>query len=185
MKTILTIATLLSFATTAYTQDYFENFKKLLSEKDTLGERNLLAEWKSKNDNDPELYTSYFNYYVQKSISDIIRLDGNPGVRESVTVTDSTNRVVGYIYGETRYNPKYLDLGFESIDKGIEKFPNRLDMRFGKIHMLGQAKSFDAFTSEIVRSINYSVINKDQWQWTMNEPVDKPKDSSSKIFRPI
>jgi tetratricopeptide (TPR) repeat protein len=84
--------------------------------------------------------------------------------------------VVGYIHGETSYNPKYLNLGFDMIDKGITKFPNRLDMRFGKIHMLGQVKNYDAFTDEIVRSIDFSTKNKNKWQWTMNELVKEPKN---------
>jgi tetratricopeptide (TPR) repeat protein len=73
------------------------------------------------------------------------------------------------------YNPKYLDPGFEIIDKGIAKFPNRLDMRFGKIHMLGQVNNYDAFTDEIVKTIDFSIKNKNKWQWTMNESVKDPK----------
>jgi tetratricopeptide (TPR) repeat protein len=175
MKAAVTVITLLLF-TSAHSQSYSERFEKLFTDKDTLGERTLLLDWQKNNDNDPELYTSYFNYYVQKSMSDVIILGDNPPTRENFQVIDSTDKVAGYIYGEKRYNPKYLDLGFHFIDKGIDKFPNRLDMRFGKIHMLGQARSYDSFTGEIVRSIEYSIHNNNQWLWMKDQPVDKPKD---------
>ena len=176
MKTTLITTIVLVFGTTVYGQDYYDKFKNFSTNKDTVGQRNLLQEWEKKNINDPELYTCYFNFYVQKSMSEVIRLDSDPSTGKNLQITDSTNQVVGYIHGETSYNPKYLNLGFEIIDKGIAKFPNRLDMRFGKIHMLGQVNNYDSFTDEIVRSIDYSIKNKNKWQWTLNESVKEPKD---------
>jgi tetratricopeptide (TPR) repeat protein len=176
MRTTLIISIGLLIGTNAHGQDYYERFKKLLTDKDTVGQRTLLQEWDKKNSNDPELYTCYFNYYVQKSISEIVRLDNNPGTGENLQITDSTKQVVGYIYGETSYNPKYLNLGFDIIDKGINKFPNRLDMRFGKIHMLGQVNNYNSFTDEIIRAIDYSTKNKNKWLWTTNESVTQPRE---------
>jgi tetratricopeptide repeat protein len=176
MKTSLTVTIALLIGSTVYGQRYFEKFKKLSTDKDTLGQRTLLKKWEKENSNDAELYTCYFNYYVQKSMTEVIRLDSRPGNGENVQLTDSTKKVVGYIHGETSYNPKYLNLGFDIIEKGITKFPNRLDMRFGKTHMFGLIKNYDAFTEEIVRSIGYSVQNQNQWLWTMNEAVDEPRD---------
>lgn len=164
MKRTLIIAIGLLFGTVVYGQDYYEKFKKLSADKDSVAQRSLLGEWGKKNSDDPELYTCYFNYYVQKSMSETIRLDGDPGTGKNLQITDSANQVVGYIHGETSYNPKYLNLGFDLIDKGITKFPNRLDMRFGRIHMLGQVNNYDAFTDEIVKSIEFSIKNKNKWQ---------------------
>jgi tetratricopeptide (TPR) repeat protein len=59
-------------------------------------------------------------------------------------------------------------LGFDKIDKGIELYPNRLDMRFGKIYVLGEIKDWNNFTSEIIKTINYSNLNKNEWTWTNN-----------------
>lgn len=174
MKTILIITGLL-FGATVYGQDYYEKFKQLSADKDSVGQRHLLREWEKKNNKDPELYTCYFNYYVQKSMSEVIRLDSDPGTGKNLQIIDSAKQVVGYIHGETSYNPQYLNPGFEIIDKGIAKFPNRLDMRFGKIHMLGQVNNYDSFTDEIVRTIAYSAKNRNKWQWTLNEPVKEPE----------
>jgi tetratricopeptide (TPR) repeat protein len=176
MRTTLIISIGLLLGTNVHGQDYYERFKKFLTDKDTVGQRTLLQEWDKMNNNDPELYTCYFNYYVQKSISEIVRLDNNPGTGENLQITDSTKQVVGYIYGETSYNAKYLNLGFNIIDKGINKFPDRLDMRFGKIHMLEQVNYYDSFTVEIVKAIDYSTKNKNKWLWTSNESVKHPKE---------
>lgn len=176
MRTTLILSIGLLLATNVHGQDFYERFKKLLTDKDTVGQRTLLQEWDKKNSNDPELYTCYFNYYVQKSISEIVRLDNKPGTGESLQITDSTKQVVGYIYGETSYNPKYLNLGFDIIDKGINKFPNRLDMRFGKIHMLGQVNNYNSFADEIIKAIDYSAKNKNKWLWTTNESVREPRE---------
>ena len=176
MKRILIVGLGILTGTIAFGQNNYEKFKTLLADKDTVGQKNLLRDWEKKDNNDPELYTCYFNYYVQMSMNEVIRIGNDPGTGENLQIMDSTNQVVGFMYGETTYNPKYLNLGFEVIDTGIEKFPNRLDMRFGKIHMLGQINNFDSFTDEIVKSIDYSNKNKNKWQWTLNEPVKEPKD---------
>lgn len=176
MRTICILSIGFLVGTTVYGQGYYERFKKLSGDKDSVGQKGLLQEWEKKDSNDPELYTCYFNYYVQKSMSEMIRLDATPGAGRDLQVTDSINQVVGYIYGETSYNPKYLKLAFEIVDKGIAKFPDRLDMRFGKVHMLGEISNYESFTDEIVKSIDYSARNKNNWKWTMNESVKEPKD---------
>jgi len=170
---VMVIGLVLSCPTQGQTN--FDQFKTLLAKKDTAAQHQLLIEWEKSKPDDPELYTSYFNYYVYKSQQEGLRLDRQPGKGKNLKVYDSTN-TVGYIYGETTYNPRYLIPGFDVIEKGIDKFPDRLDMRFGKTHMLGEIKDYDAFTGEIVRTIAYSGVNKNKWLWTLNEPVKDPRN---------
>jgi tetratricopeptide (TPR) repeat protein len=176
MRSILLITIGFLVTDSLHGQGYFEKFKKHSAAKDTAAQWALLQEWSKKDNNDPELYTSYFNYYVQKSMSEVIRLDRQSGPGKNFQIKDSADQVVGYIHGETSYNPKYLNLGFAAIDNGISKFPDRLDMRFGKTYMLGQVNNYGAFTDEIVHAIDHSVKIKNNWQWTMNESVNDPKD---------
>ena len=58
------------------------------------------------------------------------------------------------------------------IDEGINKFPNRLDMRFGKIYALGQLENWELFTEEVIRTVKYSKINNNKWTWTNNQPKE-------------
>ena len=80
------------------------------------------------------------------------------------------------MYGDNYYEPDLLSKGFQLISKGIEKHPNRLDMRFGKIYMFGQLEDYDKFTAEIIRVIDHSSANKNNWTWADNKPVPNPKE---------
>jgi len=127
-------------------QNFEQQFMELYHKQDTIGEAKTLTQWKSKKPNDPELYVAYFNYYVQKSMQKAIELE-----RED------------------------LKKAYEYIDKGIAMFPNRLDMRFGKIYMLSQKENYTAFTNEIITTIDYSGINKNAWLWTDDKVLKDPK----------
>ena len=66
------IIILIFVANLSFGQNYYEKFKKFSEEKDTIQQLKILKEWESKNVNDPELYTSYFNYYFTKSNTRVI-----------------------------------------------------------------------------------------------------------------
>ena len=109
-----------------------------MCKKDTIGQEKLLAQWESKKPNDPELYVAYYNFYVQKSMKEIVGLEQKPKGGNSLELKDSTGKIAGYMNDIVVYDDNYLKNGFDYIDKGIRMFPNRLDMRFGKIYMFGQ-----------------------------------------------
>lgn len=177
-------ATLLIYALTlifgqAIGQTFKPQFNDLVSKKDTLGQKQLLAKWEKSNSNDPELFVAYFNYFVIKSKNEMITLGQNPKGKDVLQVNDqdtSKKEPVAFIYGDTYYNPDLLSKGFGWINKGIEKYPNRLDMRFGKIYMFGKIKDYEAFTKEIIKTIDYSAINENKWTWADGKPVDKPQE---------
>ena len=62
--------------------------------------------------------------------------------------------------------PLKLKKGLNKIDEGIKLYPNRLDMRFGKIYALGEIQNWNYFTSEIIKAINHSSVNDNNWSWT-------------------
>jgi len=156
-------------------QTFKEKFNDLLAKTDTTGQINLLQKWEVKDSNDPELYVAYFNYFVNKSITEVISIDKIQKGKDAFEITDSTSKTVGFLNSNTGFGDKYLNLGFAYIDKGISKFPSRLDMRFGKIYMLGKIKDYNNFTFEIVKAIDYSETIKNQWTWDDNKMVDDPK----------
>ena len=59
--------------------------------------------------------------------------------------------------------------GISYLDKGITLFPNRLDLRFGKVFMLGQIENYTAFTDEVIKTVEYSNVNKNAWLWSENK----------------
>lgn len=160
-------------------QTFKQQFNDLVSKKDTAGQQQLLEKWEKTDGNDPELFVAYFNYFVVKSKNEIITLGQNPKGKDVLQIMgqDTTKKEpVGFIYGDTYYNPDLLSKGFEWINKGIEKHPNRLDMRFGKIYMFGQIEDYENFTKEIIKTIDFSAINKNKWTWADSKPLDDPKE---------
>ncbi len=76
------------------------------------------------------------------------------------------------LYSKTYFQVKE----FQWINNGIENHPNRLDMRFGKIYMFGQIEDYETFTKEIIKTIDYSAINQNEWTWADSKPLDDPKE---------
>jgi len=178
MKKINLILIILIIGTNVFSQNYFEKFKKYQVSGDTLKQKELLEKWKQEKPNDSELYTSLFNYYFQKSRNEVLLLASGtpPEGQEYLELKDSTNQVAGFISSKIDYEKSNLKLAFESIDKGIKLYPNRLDMRFGKIYVLGQIKDWKYFTNEIIKTIDYSSKNNNVWTWTLNEEKKGGKD---------
>ncbi|MFV0536520.1 MAG: tetratricopeptide repeat protein [Dysgonomonas sp.] len=180
MKQIIVfIIILISSAYHAYAQETL--FKKqndeLVSKKDTLSQKKLLKEWEGYSTNDPELYVAYFNYYINKSRNEAISITTAPpkNDKETLVLTDTANNAAGYLYCNIEFDPNILKRGLDYISKGIDKFPDRLDMRFGKICMLGETGEYESFTKEILKVIDRSAINNNKWQWTDNKLLDNGK----------
>ncbi|MBC8486325.1 MAG: tetratricopeptide repeat protein [Bacteroidetes bacterium] len=150
-------------------QDYQLEFNKHLNANDTLRQKQTLESWEKANPNDPELYTSYFNYYFLKSKQEVITMTTEEPEGDSFVLTDSLNQTVGYLGSQIHYEQTELQKGIDKINKGIELYPNRLDMRFGKIYVYGQIKDWQKFTNEIITTVKYSSTNNNEWTWTNNE----------------
>lgn len=160
LRYLLSIFSLL-IQTILSAQDYQEQFNAALEKRDTLAMLPILQKWEAQTPNDAELFTSYFNYYYLISAEETISVLPDD--------TDSTQVIMEPgIY----YKKLLVDKAFAKIDEGISRYPNRLDMRFGKCYVLGEIKDWERFTNEIITTINYSAVNKNQWTWANNEPVE-------------
>jgi tetratricopeptide (TPR) repeat protein len=106
---------------------------------------------------------------------EVVGIEKKQKGENSLVLKDSTGKVAGFMNDETGYDPTLLHRGFEYIDKGIGLFPDRLDMRFGKIYMLRKIENYEAFTKEIINTIEYSGVNKNKWLWTDNKPEKDPE----------
>ena len=160
-------------------QTFKQQFNEFVSKKDTLGQQQLLDKWEKSDSNDPELYIAYFNYFVKKSVKEVVTLGQNPEGNDVLQIMDkdsSKKEPVAYLYGDTYYDQNILKKGFDYIDKGLSKYPNRLDMRFCKIYLLGQIENYEKFTVEIINTIDYSHVNKNKWTWADNKPLGDPEN---------
>ena len=154
-------------------QDYPNEFNSLVLKNDTIGQVNLLKKWSAANPNDPELFIAYFNYYVQKSRSEVISIGKEQAGNESLEISDTgTGKTVGYMGLVKEYDNYYLKQWLAYIDKGIALNPNRLDMRFGKIYMLGEVKNYPDFAKQIEEAIDYNAQIKSKWAWKDGKPLE-------------
>jgi len=176
-KIFLLLFTFTLIHSQVFGQTFKQQFYELSVEENVLVQEQFLENWKKIDPNDPELYVAYFNYYVKKSINEVVRIDNNPNNRDGFHVENEGGETVGVIYSDTHYDVDLLDKAFHYIDIGIEKYPNRLDMRFGKIYVLGEDRDYEKFTSEIINVIEYSAVNKNQWFWTDNQLLENPKET--------
>jgi tetratricopeptide (TPR) repeat protein len=176
LKSFLSLC-IISFTTVVTAQTYKQQFDALVGKKDTAGQHKLLIKWALADSNDAELYVAWFNFYVNKSHIEILTLGNEPeGEALQLMSTDtSIKEPAGYLYSQSNYNLALLQKGFDYIDKGIKKHPARLDMRFGKIYMYGALPDWEKFTTEIIKTIEYSATVKNKWLWTDNQPLENPK----------
>lgn len=169
MQKTITLLFLTVFSTLVLGQTNYEKFKKLFENNDTAKIKSLLADWEKTNPNDPELYTSAINFYFSNSKQEIVSLDGQQKSDEGFQLTDSTEKVAGYINSNLGYNPGEISKAIKYANTGIHKFPNRLDIRFGKCYLLQQIGDYDNFTKEVIKTVEYSQVNKNLWLWTENK----------------
>lgn len=170
----------MAIGTTASPQDgsFKSRFRKASQEGDFAEQQTILDQWAAASANDAEMYVAYFNYYVNLGHDDGIRIGKDPkgGPVLQILDQDTSNKApVGYLYGENSFEPALVDSGLAYIDLGIAKFPQRLDMRFGKVYMFGQLEDYDRFTDEIVRTVAVGDSLHYQWTWEDNVPVEDPE----------
>lgn len=176
MKKILVLFLLISGLGQLQAQDFYTEFKKYFQTNDTVKQLETLVQWEKTYPKDPELFTSYFNYHFLKAKKEILTLTREKPEGDGLVLTDSLNQTAGYIGSQIYFDETELAKGFSRINEGIAMYPDRLDMRFGKIYVLGQLKKWSDFTSEIIKTVKYSQVNKNEWTWTKNEKQNGGKE---------
>lgn len=153
-------------------QSYKQEFDSLVTLGDTVAQKALLLRWENQNSKDPELIIAYFNYYANQSRTTVLGMGPEPkGDDYMVLKNDSTGEPEGYMFNQVIYKPEILKLGYSYIDKGIALYPDRLDIRFGKIYMLGETYKYQEYTNEIVKAIEHSKKINNKWYWRNGEAL--------------
>ena len=172
-KTTLIVSFFFLVSKTLIGQDFETKFRDLYSANDTNAQAVLLKEWELAKPKDPELFIAYFNHYVNLSRREIVTMDSFSKSRNAFAITDSvTGKTVGFMNSSIQYVPAILQKGFDKINQGIALHPLRLDMRFGKIYMLGQSENYPEFTKIILQTIEYGNTIKSAWLWKEDKPLD-------------
>ena len=159
-----------SFFSYGFGQTNYHKFKELYQKNDTIAVQKLLEDWEKAPD--AEFYVSAVNYYFNKSKKEVLTLDKSVPKKEALEVKDDNGNVVAYLSSKDLFDTNLLQKTFKYFDEGISKFPDRLDIRFGKVYILGQIEDYENFSKEIVKTIQYSTKNKNNWLWSENEKLE-------------
>lgn len=174
MKKITLLLAIFAISISGYSQSLNE-FNELLKKEDTEGQLALINKWEKTGKNDPDFYIAAFNYYVNHGRKEVLSLQQDEPAGQALQVTDSTG-VAAFIGSAIVYDEADVKSALKYIDAGIAKFPNRLDMRFGKTYLLGDAEDYENFTKEIITTVNQSNKIKNKWFWSGGKPLDDPKE---------
>lgn len=171
MKKSFILIFLFCFISFVLGQNNYQQFLEFYQKNDTIAIEKLLNNWE-RNNPDAEYYVSCVNYFFNKSKKEVLSLDKVIPKKEGLEIKDDNGNSVAYLSSKNLYDEKMLQKTFKCFDEGISKFPDRLDIRFGKIYSLGQIEDYENFTKEIIKAIQYSAKTKNNWLWSENSKYE-------------
>ena len=162
--------------------NYWQRFSEEFERKDTLKLKEILQKWQNDSPEDADLHASWFNFYLLRAITETMQITTAPPVsnEEALVLTDSLGNEVGYMYGAVRQDSVLLEKAYDWLDKGIQKHPDRLDLRFGKITCLLGRGDYKRFLKDVQSALDYSLVIKNHWKWTLDEQL--PIEEGQEIF---
>lgn len=131
-------------------QSYNDAFFDALNSNDLETQRRVLAEWQEAAPNDVDLYIARYNFHANQTFGTIGYVEGTDDEMDVSVSFDN------YVPAFSFHSEAHADSALNVITEAIGKFPNRLDLRFGKIYFLGQLANWDAFADEIIATLDRS-----------------------------
>lgn len=181
MKRVIIIALLSVMCGFATAQNAYSRFYDAVQEGDSAGMANAIGEILTSGDQSAERYIAEYNYYVNNArlYSGMVTSTEYPGEDENVVgdimylTNDSTGEVAGYMYFVENWDNEVADSGLAVIDKGLSLYPDRIDMHFGKLHLLRQLRRWPAYTDAIHATLDYAAKHRKSLSYPNTEtPID-------------
>lgn len=167
MKRLFVTILLVVLCYFASAQTVYDRFYRAVQEGDSAGMVTTIAEIRASGDQSAERYIAEYNYYVNNALlfSGMTSSTVYPGEDEHVvgdimTLTDSTGELAGYMYFIENWDDDIADSAIAVIGKGIELHPDRLDMHYGKIHLLRQLRRWNAYADAIHGTLDYAAKHR-------------------------
>lgn len=125
-----------------------------------------------------DLFNEHLNAGLQSSITMTVDLPLYAYGEQVITLEDTVNGgAAGYLYnGYTIVDRAQVDSAFMWLNKGIQSFPNRLDLYLGLATAHLYCLEVDKMLNVVEMAMKQEVKNKGKWLWTADEKVDKDED---------
>jgi len=162
------------WSTLGHAQQFQDTFYEQWERQDTSGMLRFLEKWKESEPYNPDVYVGYFNYYAIQTFEEESLLlpempqDGG----EYIEVRDSLNNVSGYLSRVMVINDSVLNIAFDWVDKGIKRFPDRLDLRMGKVYLAIETDRMEEVYAELQSAILSGDSIHHEWKWMREEVLD-------------
>ena len=154
-----------------------EIFQSLLKEGKQDEAYAFLMEWQNENADDPELFLSLFIYYSKRNAKEFFLQPHESAEDSSMVLTrPGEQNGSGNPTGRIIYRIDDVRAGLVHLEKGLKKYPDRLDMHLEKIRALGRIRDLARQRQAILDVLSLSKKNKNAWQWTGGTELDHPKD---------
>lgn len=169
---IFLLAITASLSLQAFSQDFKKEYELYKKENNKVAIDSLLRKWEVSSPENADMLIAYFNYWADRSRMQIGTFNKNNASSFQINDINDTGEKLKVVY-----DTAILGKGMDYIGKGIRLYPKRLDMRYGKIYMLGEAKLYKDFTEEILATIDYAHTIQYDWQWEDGKPLPDAKNS--------
>lgn len=172
------LATLISFSAMA-DENYHKRFSAELNDSFPLA-KEILAEWDLKGPKDGDYYAAHFNVHVKQALDHIMHMTTYLPLyvgKDYMEMQDSLGNAAGYMYtGIIPRDTAQIDSAITWLRKGIEKFPQRLDLRMGYSTLYRMLDDPQNMYSIMEQTVNWLIANPDiQLTWTSDEPLTDRK----------
>lgn len=126
-----------------------------------------------------DLFNEHLNKGLHAGITMSVDLPLYAYGEEVMTLKDSIdeNKIAGYVYnGYAIVDSAELDTAFMWLNKGIEKFPNRLDLYLGKATAQLYCLNVEGMLQTLELAMKQEKKNKKQWLWSEDEQLSDTMD---------
>lgn len=169
---------LTAIAQTPSSKDFQDRYDLLVSKLGPtgVGIETLLDRWAAAYPDDVQMLTGKFSYWFSKSQTlQLVPKDQQKFLGENPTVVlkDSTGADVNY-FQETMYDDEMFGEAQKALEKAIQLYPDRLDLRFLKVaSLIGYEKeSPDMALSSLKSLMIYNATQHPKWEYPGVEKVD-------------
>lgn len=169
---------LTAIAQTPSSKDFQDRYDLLVSKLGPtgVGIETLLDRWAAAYPDDVQMLTGKFSYWFSKSQTlQLVPKDQQKFLGENPTVVlkDSTGANVNY-FQETMYDDELFGEAQKALEKAIQLYPDRLDLRFLKVaSLIGYEKeSPDMALSSLKSLMIYNATQHPKWEYPGVEKVD-------------
>lgn len=169
---------LTAIAQTPSSKDFQDRYDLLVSKLGPtgVGIETLLDRWAAAYPDDVQMLTGKFSYLFSKSQTlQLVPKSQQKFLGENPTVVlkDSTGADVNY-FQETMYDDELFGEAQKALEKAIQLYPDRLDLRFLKVaSLIGYEKeSPDMALSSLKSLMIYNATQHPKWEYPGVEKVD-------------